>query len=64
MAKKVITLKQIAFTNNSEKTMNWQYRYEVVKLKNTVSFYIGQVLTKDEAHRLTIEANTEIIVSK
>lgn len=56
MKKKIITLKQTV-------DLDGRNAYEVTKLKNTVSFDIGQVLTKDETHRLTLKANTEIIVS-
>lgn len=50
--KKVVELKQ---TKGEE-------QYEVIRLKNSVSYNIGELLSKKEVMQLTCKANTEVVI--
>jgi hypothetical protein len=54
--KKVVELKQWRHCDEGEE------RYEVVRLKNSVSYNVGELLSKKEVMQLTCKANTEVIV--
>lgn len=55
MMKKVIELKQ---TNCDE----GEEQYEVVRLKNSVSYNVGELLSKKEVMQLTCKVNTEVVI--
>ena len=55
MMKKVVELKQTNCDKGEE-------QYEVARLKNCVSYGIGEILSKKEVLQLTCKPNTEVII--